>query len=48
LAEHCQKASRTRLESPQEALAEPAPPAEIRQPAVTEVPPAQQQLREAA
>jgi hypothetical protein len=48
VAQHVQKASSTLFESPQAAPAEPAPPAEIRQPVVTEVPPAQQQLREAA
>jgi hypothetical protein len=48
MAEHFQKASSTLLESPQAAPAEPAPPAEIRQPVVTEVPPAQQPLPEAA
>jgi hypothetical protein len=48
MAEHFQKASSTLLGSPQAAPAGPAPAAEIRRPAVTEVPPAQQQLREAA
>jgi hypothetical protein len=48
LAEHFHKATSTLLEAPQAAPAEPAPSAEIRQPAETEVPPAQQQLRAAA
>ena len=42
MAQHAQKASSTLFESPQ------AAPAEIRQPVVTEVPPAQQQLRDVA
>ncbi len=48
IAEHVQKASRTLFEPPQIEPVEPTPPAEIGQPVVTEVPPAQQQLREAA
>jgi len=48
LAEHFHKATSTLLETPQAAPAEPAPPAEIRQPADTEIPPAQRQLRAAA
>jgi hypothetical protein len=48
LAEHFHKATSALLGSPQAAPAAPAPPAEIGQPAVTEVPPTQQQLRAAA
>jgi len=48
LAGHFHKATSTLFETPQAAPAEPAPPAEIRQPADTEIPPAQQQLRAAA
>jgi hypothetical protein len=48
MAEHFQKVSSTLFESPQAALAEPALSAEIRQPAVPEVPSAQHQLHEAA
>ena len=48
MADHFQKASKALLESQQAAAAEPAAPATAPQPAVTEVPAAQPQLREAA
>ena len=48
MAEHVQKASSTLFASPPIATVESAPPAENRQPAVTEEPSAQRQLREAA
>ena len=48
VAEYFHKATSTVVDSPQAAPAEPAPPAEIRQPADTEIPPVQRQLRAAA
>lgn len=48
MAQHFQKASSTLLASPQAAPTEPASPADVHLPVVTEEPPAQHQLREAA
>lgn len=48
MAEHFQKASNTLLEARQTAPVEPAPPAETGKPVETGVPPAHQQMREAA